>query len=205
MIAILNYGLGNIAAFENVYRRLNLPVLLASNASDLTTATRVIVPGVGSFDDAIMRLNRSGMRPALEECVLGRKIPVLGVCVGMQMLASGSDEGHRAGLGWVKGRVKMLSSVPPGGTRVPHMGWNGVKTVTSDSLFEGLETDARFYFLHSYYFDVESRNEVIAVAEYGREFACAVRSGNVFGVQFHPEKSHGWGQKFLENFARIEP
>lgn len=203
MIAIVDYGLGNVRAFQNVYARLNIPVAIASTAEALAGADRVIVPGVGSFDDAMGRLDRSGMRPALEELALGRRVPVLGVCVGMQMLAASSEEGRLPGLGWVPGTVRRFSGSAGGRPLwVPHMGWNGVRPVAGADLFAGLERDARFYFLHSYYFEAGPGSEVLAVAEYGLEFACAVRAGNIFGVQFHPEKSHGWGMRLLDNFAR---
>ncbi|MDA8115844.1 MAG: imidazole glycerol phosphate synthase subunit HisH [Actinomycetota bacterium] len=204
MIAVVDYGLGNVRAFQNVYERLNLQVSIVSSRGDLMKADRIIVPGVGAFDDAMSRLERSGMRPALEECVLERRVPVLGVCVGMQMLGDTSEEGCLGGLGWVHGRVKRLPAGSPGPSMcVPHMGWDEVSTVREDGLFAGLTLGARFYFLHSYYFEAESEDSIIAVTKYGQDFACAIRAANVYGVQFHPEKSHAWGVRLLENFARV--
>jgi glutamine amidotransferase len=200
MIVIVDYGLGNVRAFHNVYGRLNIPVVISSDAAELRKANKIILPGVGAA-----RLDRSGLRSTLEECVLGRRVPVLGVCVGMQMLSDASEEGRLPGLGWVKGQVRKFSTIALGGSmRVPHMGWNEVLSVRRDGLFAGLERDARFYFLHSYYFEADTEDAVIAVTEYGGKFACAVRSANVYGVQFHPEKSHGWGMRLLENFAKSE-
>ncbi|WP_166359121.1 imidazole glycerol phosphate synthase subunit HisH [Pseudomonas akapageensis] len=204
MITIIDYGLGNIQAFVNVYKRLNIPVSVARQADDLTGAQRLILPGVGAFDHAMERLDASGMRPALEHMVREDKVPVLGICVGMQILASASDEGSLPGLDWVSGRVKSFASAP--GLKdlpLPHMGWNDVRPLTGSALFKGMENDARFYFLHSFYFDCEGAEGAAASASYGQDFVCAVAQGNVFGVQFHPEKSHHWGSNLLKNFAEI--
>jgi len=204
MITIIDYGLGNIQAFVNVYRRLHIPVAVAQTAAQLDEATKLILPGVGAFDHAIERLNASGMRPALEALVRGQQIPVLGICVGMQILASGSDEGSLPGLGWVPGRVRSFKSVPNlAELPLPHMGWNDVKPSSDSVLFKGFEDDARFYFLHSFFFDCEEAQYSDATSSYGLEFSCAVRAKNVYGVQFHPEKSHHFGVGLLKNFAEL--
>lgn len=204
MITIVDYGLGNKRAYLNVYKRLNIEALVASAPEDLRFAEKIILPGVGAFDHAMDLLQISGMRPALEEQVLKRGIPVLGVCVGMQILADSSDEGREPGLGWIHGRVRAFSSVPQAANQaLPHMGWNDVNSVAGVDLFRGLESGARFYFLHSYFFDCLQTECIAATAAYGIEFACAVRSGNVYGVQFHPEKSHHYGAALLKNFAEL--
>lgn len=204
MITIIDYGLGNIQAFVNVYRRLNIPVSVARTAGELEGASRLILPGVGAFDHAMERLDASGMRPTLESMVREKKVPVLGICVGMQILASASDEGSLPGLGWVTGRVKGFASLPElVRLPLPHMGWNDVQSLSDSPLFKGLEKEARFYFLHSFYFDCEEGAGGIASASYGQDFICAVAEGNVFGVQFHPEKSHHFGTALLKNFAEI--
>lgn len=204
MITIINYGLGNILAFVNVYNRLNIPVAVAKSADDLRNATRLILPGVGSFDHAMQQLDQSGMRQIVEQLVMEEKMPVLGICVGMQMLAKSSDEGDLSGLGWIDGKVKKfdLSAMPPE-TNLPHMGWNDVIPVADSGLFKGMERDSRFYFLHSFYFDCNQQSNVLAVSDYGGNFSCAVRQGNVYGVQFHPEKSHHFGSQLLKNFSEI--
>jgi glutamine amidotransferase len=205
MMTIVDYGLGNIRAFLNMYRRLNISAEAASSSDQLRAATRIILPGVGAFDDAMSRLAASGLRDVLEEMVIGRRVPVLGVCVGMQMLAEGSDEGQLPGLGWIPGRVRALSALEPESARpVPHMGWNDVRPRSAGLLFDGLESDARFYFLHSFYFDCQRSDDVLAVSSYGRDFACAVQAGHVSGVQFHPEKSHHFGARLLKNFADVK-
>jgi imidazole glycerol-phosphate synthase subunit HisH len=204
MITIIDYGLGNILAFANVYKQLNVPVSVARSAKDVRAASRIILPGVGAFDHAIELLDRSGMRSALEEAVRGRHVPVVGICVGMQILADSSEEGRLPGLGWIPGAVcKFDAAKLAQKTRLPHMGWNDVRPLAAGGLFAGLENDARFYFLHSYYFQNQRPEDALAVSDYGMEFSCAVRSGNVSGVQFHPEKSHHYGVQLLKNFAGI--
>jgi len=198
MITIIDYGLGNVLAFANSYKRLGVSVAIARGPADLARASKLILPGVGSFDHAMGLLNRSGMRETLDELVVAKRVPVLGVCVGMQMLARASEEGREEGLRWIDGDVCRLDSP---GAHLPHMGWNDVAPLERGGLFDGLESDSRFYFLHSYYFKTDRPADVLATAEYGVKFACAVRSGHIFGVQFHPEKSHRFGMRLLQNFA----
>lgn len=198
MIAIVDYGLGNVLAFATSYKRMGIEAVIAKTAADLERAAKIILPGVGSFDHAMTLLNGSGMRAALDERVVAGKTPVLGICVGMQILGAGSEEGREPGLGWIGGSVRKLAA-----ERLPHMGWNDVSPLAAGGLFEGLETGARFYFLHSYYFSCADDRDALATSEYGAPFACAVRHGNVYGVQFHPEKSHRFGSQLLRNFAEL--
>lgn len=204
MIAIVDYGLGNVGAFSNMYKRMGIPAKIAKQADELSGATHLILPGVGSFDHAMHLLQESGMRQKLDTLVLDMGLPVLGVCVGMQILAETSDEGVSRGLGWIKGRVKALYShrscvsLP-----MPHMGWNDVNAIADEGLLKGMKGDARFYFLHSYYFECDDADDIAATAQYGFDFACAVRKNNVYGAQFHPEKSHHWGAALLKNFAEV--
>lgn len=205
MIAVINYGVGNVQAFVNVYQRLQIPVMVASTAEDIKLATKLILPGVGHFDHAMQSFNKSGLREIVEAQVLEKNIPILGVCVGMQMLASRSDEGAEAGLGWIQGEVKSLKNFIPTGPKLPlpHMGWNDVVTDMDSPLFRQFASeDSRFYFLHSFYFDCDNPNDsCIAKTDYGSGFCCAVSANNVYGVQFHPEKSHRFGVRLLKNFA----
>ncbi len=204
MIHIVDYGLGNVQAFVNMFKRLGYEVVRSRTATDLSGATKIILPGVGAFDHAMELLNDSGMRPALDELVTHKKVPVLGICVGMQILANGSEEGHVEGLGWVPGRVRSFRSVEKAAELpLPHMGWNDVQPTHKSALFKGLESDAKFYFLHSFFFEVNDAVHTSATVFYGLDFSCAVSNGNVFGVQFHPEKSHHFGTLLLKNFAEL--
>lgn len=202
MIAILGYGLGNIKAFQNIYRGLNIPCVVAEDRAMLAAAERIILPGVGSFDHAMQRLKASGMFETLEEAVMGRQKPVLGVCVGMQMLARSSDEGVQPGLGWIDGtvsKIRFAEKAPRG--LLPHMGWSRIDAKPGEPLLSGLDDALGFYFLHSYHFVCNDPADVIATADYAASFHCAVRRGNIMGVQFHPEKSHHNGVRLLKNFA----
>jgi len=202
MIGIVDYGLGNVQAFANIYKRLNIPAQAVRTGVELRAVDRIILPGVGAFDWAMTKLEHSGMRESLDQMVLEAHVPVLGICVGMQMMANGSEEGKLAGLGWIEGEVVRFKSPNPEETiQLPHMGWNDVVPTAAVALFKGLEADARFYFLHSYYFQPAASASVLAQTFYSKEFASAVHADNVFGVQFHPEKSHSWGIRLLENFA----
>ncbi len=204
MITIVNYGLGNILAFANVYKSLGIPVTIAEHRGALAEATRIILPGVGAFDHAMELLMQSGMRETLDELVLGRGVPVLGVCVGMQMLAASSEEGTRAGLGWVRAVVRKFNGDgTAAGIRLPHMGWNDVVPAKQSPMLAGLEHNARFYFLHSYHVVCENTVDVLATTEYGTTFTSALHSGCIVGAQFHPEKSHHFGAQLLRNFASL--
>lgn len=206
MITLVNYGLGNIQAFANIYRRLNIPVEVASTADELARAEKIILPGVGAFDWAMSRLNASGMRERLDELVMVRKCPVLGVCVGMQMMARRSEEGVLEGLQWIDGVVKKFDEATfTQLTHLPHMGWNDVVPRITHPLFKGMENSPRFYFLHSYYYLPlkPDDNDVLAVTDYNGPFVSAVLSENILGTQFHPEKSHQWGVLLLKNFAEL--
>ncbi|MBU1183162.1 MAG: imidazole glycerol phosphate synthase subunit HisH [Proteobacteria bacterium] len=203
MITIIDYGMGNIKAFADVYKKLKIPAVIAKQVEGLKNASKVILSGVGAFDNAMHRLNKSGMLKFLDEIVTHRHVPVLGICVGMQMFACSSEEGSLPGLGWIDGEVKRFNPSLKNSIRLPHMGWNNIKPIKSIGLLEGLDHDARFYFLHSYYFQCQKNENILAVTDYDGEFACVVNSGNIFGVQFHPEKSHQWGIQLLKNFAEL--
>lgn len=205
MIRIVNYGLGNVEAFLNVYYRLGIDARLASNAAELADAERIILPGVGAFDRAMQLLDASGMRDVLEKKAHVERVPVIGICVGMQILANGSDEGTAAGLGWIPGRVRSFASNPLSSELpLPHMGWNDISPTGHGAILRDLEPHPRFYFLHSFYFECDDHAHTVATAHYGHDFACVVAADNIIGVQFHPEKSHHWGTQLLKNFAEID-
>lgn len=200
MLTLIDYGLGNIQAFANLYKRLNIATEVAREPDAVYRASHIILPGVGAFDWAMDKLNKSGMRAALDEMVLERNCPVLGVCVGMQMMARRSDEGTAAGLGWLDAEVRRFETSGPNKLQLPHMGWNDVKPSGVSSILAGIEAP-RFYFLHSYYFDCNDPAICLATTDYGGKFVSAAGRGKITGVQFHPEKSHGWGTHLLKNFA----
>lgn len=203
MIGLVDYGLGNIQAFANIYRRMGIEAFIVSSPIDLCRTSKIILPGVGSFDWAMKCLQKSGLRDALDREVLELKKPVLGVCVGMQMMARSSEEGAEPGLGWVDAQVvKFDTSLREEKMHLPHMGWNKVKAIALDTLFRGLD-DPQYYFLHSYYMLPDQPDQILATSYYGVEFTSAVCIDNVFGTQFHPEKSHEWGAKLLKNFAEL--
>lgn len=205
MIRVVDYGVGNIQAFMTLFKQQGLQAERAQTPNALVGATRLVLPGVGHFDHAMQRLNDSGMRPALERMVLEQQVPVVGVCVGMQMLAEGSDEGRLPGLNWVPGRVKAFANHPQ--TKhlpMPHMGWNTLAPKAGASLFaQGFDDVPQFYFLHSFYFEATDRQDVAATANYGMDFDAVVSRGHIHGVQCHPEKSHHWGAQLLKNFVEL--
>ncbi len=203
MIGIVDYGLGNVNSFLNIYNKLNIPVQLVSTKEALQASDKIILPGVGSFDYAMNALDHSGLRDILNELVLIKKVPVLGVCVGMQMIGDTSEEGVAKGLGWISGAVKKMSFVEHESSPLPHMGWNSLNQVTESPLFDNIPNYSEFYFLHSYYFDAKNKEDVLATADYLQTFPVIVNQENVFGIQCHPEKSHQQGAMLLKNFAEL--
>jgi len=197
MIGILDYGLGNIRAFANIYKNLNMGYTFITKKDDFNKVTKIILPGVGAFDYAMSKLNSSGLREKLDEYVLEKKIPIIGICVGLQMLANSSEEGRLEGLGYIPAKVKKFNINLP----LPHMGWNDIKNIKENRLLENLK-DAKFYFLHSYYFETDEKY-VLAKAEYEIEFDCIVNKDNIYGIQCHPEKSHHFGINLLKNFGEL--
>lgn len=204
MIAIVDYGSGNVAAIADILKRLKIPHSITRDHNELRSADRYILPGVGAFDTTMRTLEASGLVAVLNEQVLDFKKKILGICVGMQILGDASDEGELPGLGWIPGRIRRIDATtiiaPP---KLPHMGWNSVRLRTPTPLFNGVDLARGFYFLHSYYFDAADAHSVLATVEYGTELACSVGSENVYGMQFHPEKSHANGVAVFRNFAEI--
>ena len=198
MLAVVDYGVGNQGSVINMYRRLGMEAVRITTAAEVGAAERLVLPGIGAFDHCMRRLREAGLeRPLL--AAVARGVPLLGICVGMQMLLDGSDEGVEPGLGLVRGRALR---VPAGVLKVPHMGWNSVRWLADDALNESLRGEARFYFVHSYHAVCEDPASVLGTTVYGGEFASVIRAGRVYGVQFHPEKSHRFGLALLGNFGR---
>jgi len=204
VISIVDYGSGNIQAIKNIYKRLNIDCKTVSTAEELAGATRIILAGVGAFDETMLLLDKSGMRELLGKLVLEDKIPVLGVCVGMQIMATSSDEGQLSGLNWFDAKVKIFDeSIIKQKPKTPHMGWNTAIPTNDNEIFKGVDNDKGFYFLHSFYFECQNKSDVLAKTLYGQEFASAVQKENIYGFQFHPEKSHSNGISVFKNFAEL--
>jgi glutamine amidotransferase len=200
MISIIDYGIGNVNAFGNIYHSIDIPFNIAKSADDLKNSQKLILPGVGCFDHAITEFNKSEMKAKVEELVLSQNIPILGVCIGMHMLADSSDEGQLPGLGWISGKVRRFST---SNHPLPHMGWNNILVKKEDPLLKDLNESSTFYFLHSYYFDELDTEHVLATSHYESSFASIVKLNNIYGVQPHPEKSHSYGLTLLKNFGEL--
>lgn len=204
MIAIINYGLGNINAIKTVYNNLNIPVKIASNSDELRDSDKFILPGVGAFDYAMKKLQNSGMVSILNQKIIEEEKNILGICVGMQMLTKSSDEGSLPGLGWFEADVKIFNHyLSDNGLSIPHMGWNNIIPKQDSPILKGLDENSFFYFLHSYYCKSQDTLDVISTTEYGNEFVSTINKKNIYGVQFHPEKSHEAGIKLLKNFSEL--
>jgi glutamine amidotransferase len=203
LIGIVNYGLGNLGSVMNMFKRIGAQARVISTPDEVLSSRKLLLPGVGAFDTGMSLLADWGWHEVLNEKVIVQRAPVLGICLGMQLLTDGSDEGRLPGLGWIRGRAKSLAGSIDRSLKVPHMGWNHVRKVAQSPLTEGLPADSRFYFVHSYYVHCECQEDVVLTAQYGLEFHAALQRGNIFGAQFHPEKSHRFGMKLLENFARL--
>ena len=203
MISVIDYGAGNIGSVLNMIRKVGGKAAATSQPGDLLGAKKILLPGVGSFDNAMQKLDHLGLIQPLRECAKAG-IPLFGICLGMQLLSDGSEEGVLPGLGLIPGRVRRFhfnNDYPP--LKVPHMGWNQVVTSKSHSLADGLESGARFYFVHSYHFECQDSANELFKTRHGYEFTAGVQLGNVMGVQFHPEKSHRFGMQLFKNFIGL--
>ena len=204
MISIIDYGVGNVRAFLNIYKKLGYQVQLANNIIDLKKSTKIILPGVGNFDYAMQKLEDSQLLNCLNDLVLRKKIPVLGVCVGMQIMALSSEEGNKKGLGWIDAKVKKFDvekiNFKP---HLPHMGWNNVIILSKNKILDNFPPFSKFYFLHSYYIECNDKKNDLASTNYGINFSSIVNKENIYGIQCHPEKSHQFGINLLENFAKL--
>ena len=204
MISIVNYGMGNIASVANMLRKAGAGARVIETPAELDAATAVILPGVGAFDEAVASLQRLGLWDGLGRIVRGQTVPLLGICLGMQLLLDGSEEGRLAGLGAIPGGCRRFRfDETETRLKVPHMGWSPLTVPRPHALLEGLEPDSRFYFVHSYFVECAEPSDVIATARHGSAFAAVIGRGRVLGAQFHPEKSHRYGLRVLGNFARL--
>lgn len=204
MIVIIDYEVGNVSSIKNMLKKAGYDSMISRDDGDIAKAEKLILPGVGSFDHGMSMLKKFGLVETLNSKVIESKAPILGICLGMQLLLESSQEGQEKGLGWIKGEVKRFDfGENRQKLKVPHMGWNHVESRRDNLLFQGFEQTPRFYFVHSYYVSCEEENNSIGTTCYGFDFTSAVCNSNVFGTQFHPEKSHKYGLQLLKNFAAM--
>lgn len=202
MIVIVDYHMGNLGSIANILRKVGAEAVISSDHAVIARASKLVLPGVGAFDEGMKNIEQLDLRDILTRRVLQERVPTLGICLGMQLMARRSEEGAKPGLGWVAADVKRFSFASGAAQlKVPHMGWNMVKTVKQSTLFAGFSGEPRFYFVHSYHASCDNDADVLATARYGYEFTAALQLDNLAGVQFHPEKSHKFGMTLFRNFV----
>jgi imidazole glycerol-phosphate synthase subunit HisH len=203
MISIVNYGVGNLASIKNMLKKAGFESVIAEDTDTIKNASKIILPGIGAFDHCMQQFNASGFREVVTKKTLNDKTPLLGICVGLQMLMEDSEEGVEPGLGWIKGSTVKFRKDKVGDLKIPHMGWTNVRSARQSALTNNLGEDPRFYFVHSYHVKPADSSDELLIANYGYDFTAAVSRENIYGVQFHPEKSHKYGMEILGNFARL--
>lgn len=201
MITIIDYGMGNLGSVHNMFKRIGAESKVTSDLDEVASATKILLPGVGAFDNAMNRINSSGLRDILDKKALEEGIPILGICLGMQLLTRGSEEGSVPGLDWIPADTIKFNR--DSGLKVPHMGWNVVHVSTPSKLTDSLPEESRFYFVHSYHVIAHEPQFSILKTDYGLRFDSAIQNKNIYGTQFHPEKSHKFGMELLRNFAEL--
>jgi glutamine amidotransferase len=204
MIVVVDYGVGNLGSIVNMFKKVGVKAVASSDKAVIEQAEKLILPGIGAFDAGMQKLNERGLVPLLTQLVMEKKIPVLGLCLGLQLMTRGSEEGQLAGLGWFDAEtVRFNFDADQSHLKVPHMGWNTIEIRNNHPLLANLDVDARFYFVHSYYVRCHAANSVLAETDYGGLFHSIVGKENIVGAQFHPEKSHKFGMHLLKNFAEL--
>lgn len=201
MVTIIDYGMGNLGSIVNMIKKIGGDSILTSDKSAIEKAQKLILPGVGAFDNGMKHINELEITELLNKKVLTEKVPIIGICLGMQLLTKGSEEGILPGLGWVDAETIKFKS--DSSIRIPHMGWNTVKVMKPNPLINNDDPDTRFYFVHSYYVKCHQPEDILLTTNYGIEFTSGLQHGNIWGVQFHPEKSHKFGMRLLTNFLAI--
>lgn len=201
MIVVVDYGVGNLRSVSNMFRKAGAEAVISGEPAVIAAAEKLLLPGVGHFDHGMKMLHQAGLREALDEFALGARKPVLGICLGAQILGNGSEEGKAPGLSWIDMVCHRLPASP--GLRVPHMGWNQLDVKRPCALFPAMHDDTRYYFVHSYHMDCADENDIVATTRHGIEFTCVVQRGNIYGTQFHPEKSLRHGLAVMKAFADL--
>lgn len=204
MIIIIDYGIGNLGSIQNMLKKIGSESAISSDVSEIKKADKLILPGVGAFDNGMENLKKMKLIPVLNEKILINKTPILCICLGMQLLSKKSEEGRLPGLGWIDAEtVKFKFDNQQIGLKIPHMGWNTISIKKRSMFFERIEDEARFYFVHSYHVVCSDKQNILAETNYGFDFVSSIEKDNIIGVQFHPEKSHKFGMKLLKNFVEI--
>jgi glutamine amidotransferase len=202
MIVVVDYGVGNLGSIVNMFKKVGVKATASSDKQIIEQAEKLILPGIGAFDAGMQKLNEHGLVPLLTELVMEKKIPVLGLCLGLQLMTKGSEEGQLSGLGWFDAdTIRYKFGADQAHLKVPHMGWNTIEIRRGHPLLADLEADSRFYFVHSFYVRCHEPESVLAETDYGGYFHSVLGKGNIMGAQFHPEKSHRYGMRLLKNFA----
>jgi glutamine amidotransferase len=204
MVTIVDYGVGNLASIANMARKAGTDCVISSDPSVVASAGKLILPGVGAFDRGMANLEERGLIPALHESAMVRRVPTIGLCLGMQLMGRGSEEGSRTGLGWIAAdSVRFNFAATPSPLKVPHMGWNYIQPAAPAAVIDNLPAEPRFYFVHSFYLVCDQPSDVMCWTTYGSRFASGIHHGNLWGTQFHPEKSHSFGLALLRNFLAL--
>ena len=204
MTTVIDYGMGNVGSIVNMGRKAGGSFTVSGDPAVIAQADKLILPGVGSIDHGMTKLRERGLIPVLNQRVLERKVPILGICLGVQLFTRRSEEGELPGLGWIAGdTIRFKRAVEPSTLKVPHMGWNFIEPAKPDPLLRDLPPEPRFYFVHSYHLVCDDAADVLTWTQYGHRFASAVQRGNIWGTQFHPEKSHKFGLALLKNFLAL--
>ena len=202
MITIIDYGMGNLGSLKNMLKKIGFESLISDDPDKIAHASILILPGVGSFDQGIKNLTEKGIKIVLDEAVINKETPILGICLGMQLLTESSEEGKLPGLGWVSAATKRFSFKTTSKLKIPHMGWNTVSIDSDTTLFNDMPGKPRFYFVHSYHVVCNDSNNILTTTEHGYSFTSGIINKNITGVQFHPEKSHKFGMQFLTNYLK---
>lgn len=200
MTVIIDYGMGNLGSIANMLKKIGFNSIISSDPKEIASANRLILPGVGAFDSGMNSLEKLGILDTLNQKVLNERVPILGICLGMQLMTNSSEEGVLSGLGWIDADTKKFANTT---LKIPHMGWNIVKHKKDSRLFDEQASEKRYYFVHSYYVDAHDERDILTTTPYGHDFVSSFEKDNIFGVQFHPEKSHSFGMRLLKNFMEL--
>ena len=201
-IIIIDYGMGNLGSLANMLKKIQIPVKISSEIADIESAEKLILPGVGSFDHGMQNLDNLNLIEILNKKIVKDRIPILGICLGMQLFTKISEEGNRMGLAWLDAETVKFSLNKESSLKIPHMGWETLTVKKSHFLFDDVKTDAMYYFVHSFHLICNQETDILSTSHYGYDFVSSISKDNIIGVQFHPEKSHKYGMKLLENFTR---